>query len=453
MRFRFLGAVAMAAALAATLSLHAQGKVDADRDKESSAPKEIEGKNLDQWIRDLQSLSPSIREKALHVLPHFGKAARKAAPAIINEFRDSDASIRLNAINSLVAIGLGEEDDKNLKKAVTGLIGLLGDPERTVRLQAAQALARLGSRASAAIGQLTRFTILDSSSWAVRKAAALALGMIARDEKTGPDHRALRALSSALSDVDKQVRLQALMSLILLGPPVYDKENPNEAEKAMELKNLVDHRLHVVVGRANDRRADDQDRILGIWARMALMRMDNMVSKDHLGAITRMLSRPELVTRIAAAQALGTMAHDAKPAVPDLIKALGDREPLCRQIVAQALGHIGERTETVPALSRTLKDDDAAVRASAAGGLGLMKEDARDAVNALRTRLDEEKEPVVQAALIWALGEIGPAAKSSLPSLEQIVKKEGEELKKMAQDAIEKINKKPKVGRPAGAVP
>ena len=71
-------------------------------------------------------------------------------------------------------------------------------------------------------------------------------------------------------------------------------------------------------------------------------------------------------TRNAAAYAIGGMGPAAKPAVPALIAALDDPEPVVRFPVCIALREIGpEAKEAVPALTKALDDrnDDVAAMA------------------------------------------------------------------------------------------
>jgi HEAT repeat protein len=100
--------------------------------------------------------------------------------------------------------------------------------------------------------------------------------------------------------------------------------------------------------------------------------------------------------RIAAIQTLGDIAQSpadayrdlAKPAVPELIEALGD------------------------------KDDD--VRIWAAIALGQIGPDAVNAVQPLLSLLRTEENPQAICGAIQALGEIGPGAESALPVLAAI---------------------------------
>lgn len=434
---------ALIAVLALAAPMLAQEKKDFGADRELSGTSLIAGKTMDQWIQDLHNGNPSVRETALHVLPQYGIAARRAIPEIAVELRDPDVSVRVNAAIAVGVIGL---DDKDVRKTVSMLKQIIQqDREASARLQAIMAIARIGADAKDATSRVAYALTADLSAWEIRKAAALALGNIALDPKRGPDMIALRALSfAALSDVDKEVKLQSLMSLVKLGPPVYDREDNTATKEAVNCKRQVEGRLRGVVS--------NSEPIIRIWGHMALMRMDK-VSEKELKPIAKLLTHADLMTRVQAAQALGTIGPEAKPVVPDLIKALSDKEPMMRHWVALALGSVKSRpNDTIPALVTALGDKETAVRGAAAHALGVMGGDTKNAepglvsgvrdqmVPALTDALKKEKEPDVGGELMWALGEIGEPAKPAIPALERVVKEEEERLQKVAKDAIDKIN-------------
>jgi HEAT repeat protein len=84
-----------------------------------------------------------------------------------------------------------------------------------------------------------------------------------------------------------------------------------------------------------------------------------------------------IVARCSAARALAAMGPKAKEAVPALVQALSDPEPLVRDAAAAALGSIGAAaTEAVPALIEALEDWNGFVRQAAAKALKMIDPDA-----------------------------------------------------------------------------
>lgn len=94
-------------------------------------------------------------------------------------------------------------------------------------------------------------------------------------------------------------------------------------------------------------------------------------------------------TRAAACEDIGKIAAIRKsygtPALDPLLKALKDKEEIVRAAAAEALAKIDEPKKTVTPLIEVVKEDKAErVKIAAANGLGLMGNDAREAVKTLR---------------------------------------------------------------------
>jgi HEAT repeat protein len=285
----------------------------------------IGGKKLDQWIAEIRSQDPSVREKAIRAVALHGKEGRKACRALIVELGDQDVSLRVNAVMTLGVVGFDEE---NVKKGVEALGRLVAnDPQQIVQLQAAATLTTIGPDAKPAIPQLVQAVKNTYTSWEVRKAAALALRTVAipSKENDGPDPRAVNALKFALNDISTEVRLEALMSLIFLGNPTDPVDLQSEKlalEKAIK----------------------DKDKLVSLWARVAFIRIDK-ISELHMIAIGQMLKAPEVIVRVNAASALGMIGPEAGTQVPLLIEALNDKEETVVAAAIGALGLMGEEAE------------------------------------------------------------------------------------------------------------
>jgi HEAT repeat protein len=308
------------------LALLASAAVRADDEE-----REYNGKKLKQWIADLRDVDPGTRETALRTLPVFGKDARKATRNILAELRDSDTSLRVNAVILLGQIGL---DSADMDDGVKAIGRLLSDPQQVVRLQAAVTLAFLGADAKAAIPQLEG-AIRDSNnnSFDVRKAAAMALRTVAMDAKKGADSVAIRALTGALKDNCARVRLEALFSLVVLGKPAQTEWLQNE-KHALQL------------------RFRDSDKTVALWARVAWMRIEK-VEELHLTFIGQMLKNPDAAVCIQAAQALGLIGPDARSQVPRLLEALDDKNDLVSLAAVNALMKMGSDADrALPALTK-----------------------------------------------------------------------------------------------------
>src|SRR5262245_6996332 len=73
-------------------------------------PDLIAGKNINQWIRELKSADPGVRENAVRTLPLFRSGARPAAGEVINMLaNDLDVSLRVNAALCLMQMEVHKE--------------------------------------------------------------------------------------------------------------------------------------------------------------------------------------------------------------------------------------------------------------------------------------------------------------------------------------------------------
>ena len=94
------------------------------------------------------------------------------------------------------------------------------------------------------------------------------------------------------------------------------------------------------------------------------------------------------------------------------LKELGKLAVIQKSIVADAL----------PDIYKALEDKDATIRAAAATCLGQCDEPIDKAVPLLTKMLKEDKEDSVKIGAAMGLGSIGPSAKAALPTLLEIQK-------------------------------
>jgi HEAT repeat protein len=359
---RELFAAALLLAGGAVMGQPPKGK-DAKENKDNPNPSRemsrgttFAGKNLDQWIQDLKSKDPSVRENAIATLKLYGSVAREATPILANRcLFDYDVSVRVNAAITLGFIGA---DANDVDAMVAGLCKALGDSESIVRYQSAMALGRLGPDAKAAIPHLIPLLKSDPyskrHSWELRKSAAFALGSAAVNRQDGPDPRATAALVDVLGDVSGQVRLEAVLSLIVLGKP--DKQADQ---------------LRIEVGLA--RLLKDPNKHVLIWARIGLMRLQG-VNPKHLIEIAKLLKEPEATVRSHVGRALGTVGPEAKSRVGDLVDALQvEQDPLAVYWIVWAMLQIGDPSpRAITALKQLSQSKDPDLRAMGEEGLKML---------------------------------------------------------------------------------
>jgi HEAT repeat protein len=327
--------------LGLTFSVYGQGNNGSKETKEP--PKEVLGRSLKEWIEDLKSTDPSVKVRALQALPYFGEPARKEAGFLmIGAVENTDASVRVNA---LIAIGQAGLADKDLPHCIEVVKGKLGsDSQGIVRLQCATLLGLMGHDARSAIPELIRAT-KDVTSYEIRKTAVTALGVIGGGDAKNPvsDFRVTHALVEVFyglsPDRSADVRLEAVMAVALMAKPSPPAE-----------------RAHILAAmKATAAAAQKKDKIIEIWARVGIMAHDE-ISEKELALIAKYLQPTEnIMVRMHAVRALGTIGGKAKGHVEDLMRLLDDKDIALAALAAVALGQMGTSAkEAVPAIEKLM---------------------------------------------------------------------------------------------------
>ena len=122
---------------------------------------------------------------------------------------------------------------------------------------------------------------------------------------------------------------------------------------------------------------------------------------------------------------------DAKAKV-NALNELGKLASLQKSLVADAL----------PDIYKALEDKDAKVRAAAAQCLGACDEPADKAIPALLKILKDDKEDAARIGATKGLASMGPGAKSALPTLRELAKDKTSPVGKAAKAALKAIVQK-----------
>ncbi|MCS7015558.1 MAG: HEAT repeat domain-containing protein [Gemmatales bacterium] len=179
-------------------------------------------------------------------------------------------------------------------------------------------------------------------------------------------------------------------------------------------------------------------------------------AKPAVAALRVALKDPDQFVRRFAARALGAIGPDAAAAVPDLISLLSSPQREEAEAAVSALGKIGK--PAVKALSQALEStQDPLLLRTLAKTLGSLGSEAAPAVPALVQRLkNPPKVPAkadglatrveVLAAIVEALGNIGPAAKEAVGEIKNLLADKllakNKDFRAIANTAIKKISGK-----------
>jgi HEAT repeat protein len=364
----------LAGTLLLPAALLAQGPQDKAKLEMKRSLQPSNGKTMLEWMNDLKSKDPSVVKNAIVNLKVYGQEARDASKDLVKfaSRKVQDVGLRANAIISLGFIGFR---DSELQEGVGVLRDALHDSQEIVRYQSAVALRRLQAKAYPATPDLM-FAMQTSTSRDVRRAAAAALGIVARENPAdkGFDRKAFSALldrltmNSGAGDIDQEVRMEAIIALIRFGLPrgLPDRSREKQALNAQASK-----------GRQAPK--------VTIWAQVGLWMLDrgaqgqNVPAKtgqQHLAAIAKFLKNNDLQAREHAVRALGVIGPEAGSRVPDLIDVLEDKNSDIVVLACMALSSMAEvAKEALPVLERmSQRHSDPKVREAARQAIETIKE-------------------------------------------------------------------------------
>jgi HEAT repeat protein len=290
------------------------------------------------------------------------------------------------------------------------------------RIEAVEKLSAMGHEAESAIPSL--LGALNDGDPRVRARVAMAIPFIlkAPDDPRADDVRV--ALTAALADPDPGARHAAAVALGMLQP---DPKAilPALIEAAGDAGPTADPMVRAWAVSVLGSALDDE----GVWSTVLTATRDRDVSVRNqairvLGrkprparlaavreALAPALKEPNEVNRGFAANTLGSYAQLVPGDVPELYDALSDPDPFVRRMVCESLPHGPGARPAVPILVRSLGDLAPEVRRAAAWRLGSIGLAAEAALVDLR-RAIEDKEGMVRDAASEAIRRIESRVKN-----------------------------------------
>jgi HEAT repeat protein len=252
--------------------------------------------------------SAAVRAGAATLLGKLGLHAKPALATLIAALKESDASIKVAAVEAIGKIG-----PEAAKPSRVEILPLLKDSDATVRFAALFAYGRFGPDAAFVTPDLN--LVLESDSVAdVRREAAKTIG------RFGPAGKlALASLVKALrEDKETDVRRQAAASLGKMGA---------------ELKPVAASLTEVL--------RKDSDRIVRLYIVRSLSDALRGDLKYHVKDLADWLNKdPDSDVRLAIIQELGGLGPAAKEALRAIQEAQGDVVLSVREAAAAALKQI-----------------------------------------------------------------------------------------------------------------
>lgn len=462
------------------------------------------GSAIEPLIASTMHADPRVRRASLRTLRRLSGSPQQLAPLLSKQLADADPSVVMPALHSLADMGddavpfLLEtlkqpksrywaavaltEIGPEAAPAVGSLAQLAAEGETEERMQALLALAAIGEQAASASPAMLQ--ALNSDDGALRFAAAFALGRVRAKD-------ADESLARAAQDNDPFLAEVASWARARIHPddkPLVDEavqrlrkglrsDRSNERSAAVsglsDLADTLDEPVQRELAGDFAGLLADEDPDVGMSGGGALIRL-GAVAVDTL---RERLKDPALRGRTL--DVLAAMGPVAKPAVDDMIAALDDADPVIRGDAAMALASIGPAAAAaVPTLVNMLGEGDAAALGAppAAYALGRIGPAAKPAMEKLRA-LATSKNEMLATVAIWAtlkiapedtslremaiprlknalraeremvrleaavaLGEIGPAAASTIPMLELVAEEDpSRPVRAAAADALAKV--------------
>ena len=386
-----------------------------------SANREIQRQLLDVLADLLQKETDGqVRLAVFDTVTDLGPEAELAVPALIHTLRSEYGGKEHEELHqdyrsalALAAIG---------QPAVEGLRSVLAEEAVNVRAEAAMALGRIGTGASAAVPDLIR--LLADTSPRVRREASLALGRMGEPAveallaaaaegdsairvgavsslaQTAANEKAAEAVLRAARDGDPAVRAAAVASLKEL-------ELPDAVRTEILLENLR-HPDEAVQRAAANTLALDHDGLKQVAPKLT----DLLAGED------------ESVSRLAAF----LLQQQGPEAAPMLLDALQSDRSRVDQI-ATALALIGPRVREQ--LLAAMTHPDPRVRSGAALALGQLRPLSNDTVQVVAAGLRDSSRDV-QSACLTAIGQLGFRGREAVPAVRRMLQDESAAVRRQA---------------------
>ncbi len=269
---------------------------------------------------------------------------------------------------------------------------------------------------------------------------------------------ALRSLTSALSDPNRGVQIEAILAIDRIGPAARDAVPELLRIVKGDESDLYSAAIAALGSIGHDAREaaptlvellHDDDESVATAAALALTRIlpaESDELREAIPVLVGSLKSQEKHVRAEAADALGAAGRLALPQLIDLVKNWGKDGESARQAAAalQTMGALAE--PAVPVLVSALSSGKEQIVVNAADALGAIGAAARPAVPPLRALLSHQKAKVRMHAAS-ALGDIGSA--ESVDNLTALLKDPDEGVRREAAEALGKIGSEAKGAIPA----
>lgn len=411
----------------------AWGATSASGQAPSSSPPSFGGQPVAHWVQQLTSEDKETRRRAAYAIGQIGRAAAKeAGPKLVALLDDQEPEVVWYAADALGRMG------EAARGAVKPLGAVLVDPSNReypdIRINAARALGRIGPAARETVPALQ--AAMQRGEPAYQVEAALALWKISGAAEAVP------ALAKSVQGADAAVAYSACRALAEIGRDARGAEpalvaalgNKDADVRRAAAQALGPFGAEAVPFILQGVRNADLEAVLIAFGYVADQLRENVLYAPHqsaerartdaqtllkLPALSKLLSDPRAPLRQRAA---GVLAKLGPLAVPKVLEALADENPVIRETAIECLAD----------LERYLP--------SGARRTPAVEEVKLDAVPALVKGLQHADGQVRSATLrIFEALDIGPAGRVALPHLRDQLRDDNVRNRRAAIRCIERI--------------
>lgn len=278
---------------------------------------------------------------------------RQTVPGLVWVLRTGNAQMRIHAAQELSKKGAAARD------AIPDLVNAMGDPDQSLQILAAEAVARIGGL------PVLADIVLHNPSPDARRRAIEHLRSIQPTTDPGILSQVEHLYLTGMADPSPLVRRLSAERVGQLGPPARDLA---QAPLLDLMENDPDHDVRVAAlngscgvlsldNMAHARYSPDRQ------IRQSSVSCLSRFGADGVSTLAQYLQDGDVGIAQTAANALASMGRNAREAEPALEQALGRPEPAVRTSAIIALGAIGP--ENAEAIARMTNDPDPYTRAIA----------------------------------------------------------------------------------------
>jgi HEAT repeat protein len=314
-------------------------------------------------------------------------------------------------------------------RSLNKLVVELGDEDDAVRRAARLALMKMDR--NTVLVKLVDVLNTDESSVRRVEAAQVAAEIAPEDE------RVLLAFAKLLGTKDSQLRIGLAFAVRVM--------NPKPRSLTTALVKAMGDPSPLTQSQVAHALAETTDAKISAPAILEALRA---FKDEPVPGVTGV----PITTQGSMAMALGSIGQEA---MPYLIKALSDKDPMVRGTAVLAIGSVtpgGERPSStvikaVPEIAKLVRDQDRLVRSNACDTLRHVGKEAATAIPALIQALRDEDE-YVRGRAADALGSMGPTAAPAVPYLIKALKDRRDPVRSLAAEALGRIGRKAKAAVP-----